>query len=147
MSTYLILDISHRGNYQKNNPENDGKWLRFDSACPLKLCNRRLCLSWKMVSRHDGEGQRKLRSRGGGGSGEGKRVIFDARPYVKVSRCVSVLLYVPHCTRSKLTRRRVVPVSFLYGAFVVDFKSLVVLSLGIHEPEGTLPSISSRPTI
>lgn len=37
----------------------------------------------QVVSRHDGEGQRKLRSRGGGG-GEGKRVIFDARPYVKV---------------------------------------------------------------
>ncbi|CAM9170829.1 unnamed protein product, partial [Hapterophycus canaliculatus] len=39
----------------------------------------------EVVSRHDGEGQRKLRSRGGGGGGgEGKRVLFDARPYVKV---------------------------------------------------------------
>eukprot|EP00752_Nemacystus_decipiens_P010692 g9523.t1 len=38
----------------------------------------------EVVSRHDGEGQRKLRSRGGGGGGEGKRVVFDARPYVKL---------------------------------------------------------------
>ncbi|CBN79814.1 conserved unknown protein [Ectocarpus siliculosus] len=37
----------------------------------------------EVVSKHDGEGQRKLRSRGGGG-GEGKRVMFDARPYVKL---------------------------------------------------------------
>ncbi|CAM9551431.1 unnamed protein product, partial [Sphacelaria rigidula] len=38
-----------------------------------------------VVSRHDGEGQRKLRSRGGR---EGKRQIFDARPYVKLLQTI-----------------------------------------------------------
>ncbi|CAM9751017.1 unnamed protein product, partial [Laminaria digitata] len=40
----------------------------------------------EVVSRHDGEGQRKLRSRVGGG--EGKRTIFDARPYVKLLQSI-----------------------------------------------------------
>eukprot|EP00903_Cladosiphon_okamuranus_P010703 g10115.t2 len=54
----------------------------FDGAPLIRVPGRMHPV--EVVSRHDGEGQRKLRSRGGGGGGEGKRVVFDARPYVKL---------------------------------------------------------------
>lgn len=64
-----------------NNTNNSNKLSAYGTCHAIR--NEDVNASAQVVSRHDGEGQRKLRSRGGG-EGKGKRVIFDARPYVKV---------------------------------------------------------------